>query len=240
MPEGFTDFSVSPLDSPFVELGFPPKIEMRPCKSQGAQLHLLCSGVSRSSSMPFARCQGEARTYGVYLGVTISQLARFVTITSQDTSSFLTDLDHDMSWTQPSYFCELVSTITGFHKGQPCSYTFILGGGTLQLENQPSNLTTVSLPETHIYFLFFFITVWQSTESKNLTKKLSVGLKVARDSFGSNRMCQFFCQNPLFMAQAFRKWNYIRGSPLLIVILGSVVYGDPLDQRLVPVGESFK
>ena len=29
--------------------------------------------------------------------------------------------------------------------------------------------------------------------------------KVARDSFGSNRMCQFFCQNLLFMAQAFRK-----------------------------------
>ena len=27
---------------------------------------------------------------------------------------------------------------------------------------------------------------------------------------------------------------------MLIVILGSVVYGDPLDQGLVPVGEPFK
>ena len=41
-------------------------------------------------------------------------------------------------------------------------------------------------------------------------------IKVARDSFGSNKMCQFFCQNLLFMAQAVRKWNNIRGSPCSI------------------------
>ena len=41
-------------------------------------------------------------------------------------------------------------------------------------------------------------------------------LKVVRDSFGSNRMCQFFCQNLMFMAQAFRKRNNIRGSPCSI------------------------
>ena len=35
--------------------------------------------------------------------------------------------------------------------------------------------------------------------------------KVARDSFGSNKMCQFFCQNLLFMAQAVRKWNNTGG-----------------------------
>ena len=29
--------------------------------------------------------------------------------------------------------------------------------------------------------------------------------KVVRDSFGSNKMCQFFCQNLLFMAQAVGK-----------------------------------
>ena len=40
-------------------------------------------------------------------------------------------------------------------------------------------------------------------------------IKVARDSFESNRMCQFFLSNLLFMAQAFRKWN-IRGSPCSI------------------------
>ena len=41
-------------------------------------------------------------------------------------------------------------------------------------------------------------------------------IKVARDSFGSNKMCHFFCQNLLFMAQAVRKWNNIRGSPCSI------------------------
>ena len=43
-----------------------------------------------------------------------------------------------------------------------------------------------------------------------------IEFKVVRDSFGSNRMCQFFCQNLLFMAQAFRKRNNIRGSPCSI------------------------
>ena len=38
-------------------------------------------------------------------------------------------------------------------------------------------------------------------------------IKVARDSFGSNKMCQSFCQNLLFMAHAVRKWNNTRGSP---------------------------
>ena len=40
----------------------------------------------------------------------------------------------------------------------------------------------------------------------------ALAFKVVRDSFGSNKMCQFFCQNLLFMAQAVRKWNNIRGS----------------------------
>ena len=52
----------------------------------------------------------------------------------------------------------------------------------------------------------------------DLWSVLSYGIsfKVARDSFGSNRMCHFFCQNLLFMAQAFRKRNNIRGSPCSI------------------------
>ena len=43
-----------------------------------------------------------------------------------------------------------------------------------------------------------------------------IWVKVVRDSFGSNKMCQFFGQNLLFMAQAVRKWNNIRGSPCSI------------------------
>ena len=45
---------------------------------------------------------------------------------------------------------------------------------------------------------------------------IKASFKVARDSFGSNKMCQFFCQNLLFKAQAVRKWNNIRGSPCSI------------------------
>ena len=53
---------------------------------------------------------------------------------------------------------------------------------------------------------------WDS-EVDQLTSFGALLIKVARDSFGSNRLCQFFCQNLLFIAQAFRKWNNIRGSP---------------------------
>ena len=41
-------------------------------------------------------------------------------------------------------------------------------------------------------------------------------IKVVRESFGSNKMCELFCQNLLFMTQAVRKWNNIRGSPCSI------------------------
>ena len=38
-----------------------------------------------------------------------------------------------------------------------------------------------------------------------LGKRSQSSVKVVRDSFGSSKMCQFFCQNLLFMAQAVRK-----------------------------------
>ena len=64
-----------------------------------------------------------------------------------------------------------------------------------------------------------FIPLGNSKNSKIFTRFVGGGgggIKVARDSFGSNRMCQFFCQNLLLMAQAIRKWNNIKWSPCSI------------------------
>ena len=65
--------------------------------------------------------------------------------------------------------------------------------------------------------LYLFYTMVQKSQKWPKTQiKGGSCLKVVRDSFGSNKMCQFFCQNLLFMAQAVRKWNNIRGSPCSI------------------------
>ena len=67
--------------------------------------------------------------------------------------------------------------------------------------------------ETLLYHLIAFFPSFFSFLSFPFASDL---FKVAQDSFGSNKMCQFFCQNLLFMAQAVRKWNNIRGSPCSI------------------------
>ena len=158
MPEGFTDFSVSPLDSPFVELVFTEKTDVRLLRSMSPR------PLDVSWSVPVeirAICQmwwGKAKAYGVYLGMSWQSVNwhgwrpwhprtrrvawRTLTMTYQDTARF---------------FCELFNTIISFHWANRAVIRQLGeeggggGGRARRLENQRS--TTVLWPEMHIHSL---------------------------------------------------------------------------------------
>ena len=101
------------------------------------------------------------------------------------------------TYTIKTGLCEYVK-IDNSHKTATRPAPIILWielGGTLTTASIESTITQCNHTPFHMNFSSF--TVWS--------------FKVSRDSFGSNRMCQFFLSKPIFMVQAFRKWNKLGG-----------------------------
>ena len=72
--------------------------------------------------------------------------------------------------------------------------------------------------------------------------------KVARNSFGSNKMCQFFCQNLLFMAQGVKKEIILGGhrAPFFRIWVRTLLFSTFLSMKwmgktvtCLPLGSNF-